>query len=107
MPSKNQHPLESNWERIRANIFPAAIPSTEPWRDFPWHSGADQIHSSQALAIDVFGTLQVSGTKNAALCALTAKVIHYWKHIPEVFSFAANQDADGPFAIAREIQSKT
>jgi len=48
---------------IRQNLFPAAHESI--WRAFPWHSGAHQTHSSQALAIDVFGTVQ-----NHPLCDL-------------------------------------
>jgi hypothetical protein len=43
-------------DQIRQNLFPAAHESI--WRAFPWHSGAHQPHSSQVLAIDVFGTVQ-------------------------------------------------
>ncbi len=43
-------------DQIRQNLFPAAHGSI--WRAFPWHSGAHQPHSSQSLAIDVFGTVQ-------------------------------------------------
>jgi hypothetical protein len=50
---------------IRMNIFPGARPAIADWTDFRWHStsaGVDshQPNSSQALAIDVFGTLAVS-----------------------------------------------
>ena len=50
---------------IEANLFPHARPSVEPWDEFKWHPKAtnqcmtDKTHSSQALAIDVFGTLKV------------------------------------------------
>lgn len=43
-------------DQIRQNLFPAAHESI--WRAFSWHRGAYQPHSSQALAIDVFGTVQ-------------------------------------------------
>jgi hypothetical protein len=43
-------------DQIQQNLFPEAHESI--WRAFPWHSGAHQQHSSQALAIDVFGTVQ-------------------------------------------------
>ena len=45
-----------------ANLFWAARPAVEPWDEFPWHHRSDgqcdrwKPHSSQALAIDVFGT---------------------------------------------------
>ena len=47
----------SVWLDIEGNIFPAARPAVQPWDDFPFHSGAVEPHSSQALAISVFGTL--------------------------------------------------
>lgn len=50
-------------DQIRQNLFPAAHESI--WRAFAWHGGAHQPHSSQALAIDVFGTVQ-----NHPLCDL-------------------------------------
>lgn len=50
-------------DQIRQNLFPAAQESI--WRAFPWHGGAHRPHSSQALAIDVFGTVQ-----NHLLCDL-------------------------------------
>jgi hypothetical protein len=52
--------------RIRENLFEAAWPALEPWDEFPWHEdrfGNIQAHkpnSSQALAIDVFGTIKTS-----------------------------------------------
>ncbi len=51
--------------KIESNLFPLARPAVEPWDKFPWHldrsSSCDtwKIHSSQALAIDVFGTLMM------------------------------------------------
>ena len=51
---------------IRSNIFPAALNAVEPWGEFPWHE-AEKIHSSQALAIDVFGTIQSSPNRDIIL----------------------------------------
>lgn len=51
--------------KIESNLFPLARPAVEPWDNFPWHldrsNSCDtwKIHSSQALAIDVFGTLMM------------------------------------------------
>ena len=52
-------------DKIKRNIFPAALLAVEPWDDFRWHTGrggncdTDKEHSSQALAIDVFGTFSL------------------------------------------------
>jgi len=51
--------------RISDNLFPAARQAVEPWESFRWHgSGGEcdtwQRNSSQALAIDVFGTLKMA-----------------------------------------------
>jgi len=54
---------EAKRDKIRRNLFPAAHPSVEPWDDFRWHTGmggecdTDKENASQALALDVFGTL--------------------------------------------------
>ncbi|MFZ0758336.1 MAG: hypothetical protein WAM69_00190 [Candidatus Sulfotelmatobacter sp.] len=51
--------------KIENNLFPLARPAVEPWDKFPWHLDRSnlcdtwKIHSSQALAIDVFGTLMM------------------------------------------------
>lgn len=55
---------------VEANLFPQARPAVEPWDDFPWHLDRDsrcdthKPHSSQALAIDVFGTLKETTQKD-------------------------------------------
>lgn len=55
---------------IEANLFPRARPAVEPWDDFRWHSDrhnrcdTDREHASQALAIDVFGTLKVANQRD-------------------------------------------
>jgi hypothetical protein len=51
--------------RIENNLFPAARPAIEEWDEFRWHlygknCDSDKKHSSQALAIDVFGTIKMA-----------------------------------------------
>jgi hypothetical protein len=61
---------------VEANIFPAALPALDTWEDFRWHtesSGASDSykeHSSQALAVDVFGSLQASPNRDLVLARL-------------------------------------
>lgn len=67
------------WQSIEANLFPAARPAVEPWQTFRWHSAAGNVcdtykeHSSQALAIDVLGTLKVSPDRDMILDHLAAQ----------------------------------
>lgn len=55
---------------VEANLFPYSRPSVEPWDEFKWHPKGtnqcmtDKTHSSQALAIDVFGTLKMVNQQN-------------------------------------------
>ncbi|HNP31005.1 MAG TPA: hypothetical protein PKK23_18315 [Nitrospirales bacterium] len=62
--------------RLEQNIFPAAHQACEPWEKFPWHTGrggaidTHVAHSSQALAIDVFGTIKTSSDCDVILDAL-------------------------------------
>jgi len=52
--------------RVQANLFPQSRVAVVPWDQFPWHTGIGGkcdtwvAHSSQALAIDVFGLLKVT-----------------------------------------------
>ena len=61
---------------IRENLFPAAHAAIVDWQRFPWHrdkSGKIQAHkanSSQALAIDVFGTIKMSLERDTVLGAV-------------------------------------
>ena len=65
---------------LRANIFDAAHAAISDWETFPWHRDmrghvqADKPHSSQALAIDVFGAIGVSTAKDVILNALAIEV---------------------------------
>src|SRR6185369_16644738 len=56
---------------LRGNIFDGAHAAIGDWHTFPWHRDnggevqADKPHSSQALAIDVFGAIGASSAKDA------------------------------------------
>lgn len=63
----------SQWGTILANLFEGAHAAVHPPGKFRWHSAAGEHHdtwkehSSQALAIDVFGTLQVCDERDVIL----------------------------------------
>src|SRR5580693_8199001 len=64
------------FESIKANLFPASHAAIGDWRSFPWHRDRQngiqtgKLQSSQALAIDVFGTIKVSEERDRILGAL-------------------------------------
>ena len=66
--------------RLERNIFPSAHQACVPWDTFPWHTGRGGAidthvpHSSQALAIDVFGTIKTSADCDAILDALATNL---------------------------------
>lgn len=60
--------------RLERNIFPAAHQACEPWEKFPWHKWAHVAHSSQALAIDVFGTIKTSANRDTILDAFAQTI---------------------------------
>lgn len=68
--------MDSSLENVKANLFHRSHAAIDDWSKFPWHrdrKGAIQTHkmeSSQALAIDVFGTIKVSEEKDRVLGAL-------------------------------------
>ena len=69
-------------EKIESNIFPAAHKAVENWKIYPWHtrgSGIDtwQPNSSQALSIDVFGTIMAfekAEARDAVMNAIAAEL---------------------------------
>lgn len=68
-------------EKIKINLFAEAHPAIEEWDRFPWHpsraaGGTDawQPNSSQALAIDVFGTLKLAPERHAILDRVAASM---------------------------------
>jgi len=70
----------SDFEAIRGNLFPASHEAIEDWKTFPWHRDrtnriqAHKVHSSQAIAIDVFGTLKTSRDRDRILDAIAERV---------------------------------
>lgn len=72
--------------RIEENLFDAARAAVEPWNEFKWHTRGSvcdtyQPNSSQALAIDFFGTLKTAleAEQNAILGQLSVRL-----RLPEV-----------------------
>jgi hypothetical protein len=65
-------------QTVEANLFPFARTAVEPWESFRWHGSGGEMcdtwkeHSSQALAIDLFGTLKLSATRDQVLDVLAA-----------------------------------
>jgi hypothetical protein len=61
-------------ELIRNNIFPPSWNAVKEIEGFRWHDEAYKINSSQALAIDVFGYLQISPNRDIILDELSSKL---------------------------------
>jgi len=65
-----------DFDAVRANLFPAAHGFIGDWPSFPWHRDRRQqiqthkLQSSQALALDVFGTIHGSAVCDAILDAV-------------------------------------
>ncbi|POH33700.1 MULTISPECIES: hypothetical protein [Sinorhizobium] len=65
---------------VRQNLFPASHAAISNWLAFPWHRDrnnriqAHKAHSSQAIAIDVFGTLKMSIDRDRVLDAIARHV---------------------------------
>ncbi|MCJ1961610.1 PGN_0703 family putative restriction endonuclease [Novosphingobium mangrovi (ex Hu et al. 2023)] len=65
----------ASYAAIRANLFLGAHEAIGDWAAFPWHSVRGEVqawkpHSSQALAIDVFGTIAAHPDRDIVLDAL-------------------------------------
>jgi hypothetical protein len=70
---------ENTRTSIASNIFHAAHSAIEDWDKFPWHKGngriyTSQFNSSQAMVIDVFGTIKVSPEKNTFMNRVAQKM---------------------------------
>jgi hypothetical protein len=65
--------MEQMFERIKDNLFPTARAAIENWEAFPWHRDRHgniqtwKNGSSQALAIDFFGTIKISGERGGVV----------------------------------------
>ena len=62
-------------EEIKHNLFHGSHGAVRDWDAFPWHQGGGVIHttkphSSQALAIDFFGTVMCSADRTELLNAI-------------------------------------
>ncbi|ARQ13743.1 hypothetical protein NXC12_PE00142 (plasmid) [Rhizobium etli] len=70
----------SDFQAVRANLFSASHGATEDWKGFPWHRDrsnliqAAKAHSSQAIAIYVFGTLKMSRDRGRIFDAVAERV---------------------------------
>ncbi len=61
---------------VQKNIFPGAHDTI--WQAFPWHRGAASPHSSQALAVSIFGTLATHPARQA-LIDETVRLMFGWE----------------------------
>ncbi|MBB3302912.1 hypothetical protein FHT72_006337 [Rhizobium sp. BK077] len=70
----------SDFQVVRENLFPASHGAIEDWSKFPWHRDrsnqirAYKAHSSQAIAIDVFGALKMSKDRDRIFDAIAERV---------------------------------
>jgi hypothetical protein len=68
--------MKAIYDAIKANLFHRSHAAIDDWDSFPWHrdrrgvTDTTKSESSQALAIDVFGTIKVSDESNRILAAL-------------------------------------
>ncbi len=64
------------YEDLKNNLFPASHAAIDDWFGFPWHRDrSNEIdthkkHSSQAMAIDIFGTIKCSVDRDLVLDAI-------------------------------------
>jgi hypothetical protein len=66
-------------EKLKSNLFPYSWAAIDNWDTFPWHEtrkGIDSFvtHSSQALSIDLFGTLKVLPSRHLFLAELARRL---------------------------------
>jgi len=59
---------------IKQNIFPFAYQAILSPSHFRWHRHANSVHSSQALTIDVFGTIKMSKYKDEIINEICKKI---------------------------------
>lgn len=70
----------SDFQAVRQNLFPASRGAIEGWEEFPWHRDrtnrvhAHKAHSSQAIAIDVFGTIKMSADRDRIFDAIASTI---------------------------------
>jgi len=89
---------------VEKNLFPAARAAVEPWDEFKWHTrrgicDTGQRNSSQALAIDFFGTLKTAPAleRDAILRQVSARM-----HLPEFGPWQVELEWEDPRNRLRE-----
>lgn len=96
---------QSKLASLRKNIFPRAHGAIEDWHAFDWHRDqrgepqSDKLHSSQALAIDVFGAMAAAPehSRDKVLGALAAKA-----GLPSIGPWAVELEWSDPANLLRE-----
>jgi hypothetical protein len=74
-PTKHGHRTAAELAPLyQPNIFPAAWPMVQTWGELDWGRGAVSRRSSQALAVDVFGTIALSPARDVVLDALAVEL---------------------------------
>ncbi|MDR9806885.1 PGN_0703 family putative restriction endonuclease [Rhizobium hidalgonense] len=72
--------MNSDFQAVRENLFPGSHGAIEDWEAFPWHRDrtnriqAYKTHSSQAIAIDVFGTIKMSTDRDRIFDAIASTI---------------------------------
>ncbi len=89
MPKKHRTAAEL-FPLYSPNIFPAARAVVQDWDELIWHPGAGSVRSSQALAIDVFGTIRQSPQREAILGVLAG---------------ALGLPSEGPWTVELEVSA--
>ena len=73
-------PSAAQIEAIKRNLFSDSHTAIEDWEQFPWHTDrsgvvtAPKVESSQALAVEVFGTIAVSPDRNKILNQIASRI---------------------------------
>ena len=91
-----------NIEEIRKNIFPGAHNAISDWDKFDWHDHAQAPNSSQALAIDVFGTIKASPPKDQILNQLAG-----WLDLPGNEKWEVELEWTDPENLLKESKRQT
>ncbi|MBX5213970.1 hypothetical protein HJB90_08940 [Rhizobium sp. NLR10a] len=72
--------MNFEFQAVRENLFPASHAAIEDWEAFPWHRDrtnriqAHKAHSSQAIAIDVLGTIKMSTDRDRIFDAIASTI---------------------------------
>ena len=94
--------MDKKIESIKRNLFPESHKAITNWGNFDWHQSKGQIdtdkpNSSQALAIDVFGTIKMSPEKDQIL-----NKIADWLKLPNDEKWEIELEWKGPKDLLNE-----